>query len=79
MVRVRIGEPGQSAQQTGQQGNQSDADQGNTTARDKLLNTLGLAGGVILTVTLQQVDAAPYTQRTAEAHNDSLQSSQPHY
>ena len=36
MVGLVGGQPGQSAQQTRQQGNQSDADQGNTTARDKL-------------------------------------------
>ena len=36
---------------------------------------MSIAGRVILTVALQQVDAAPNTQRTAEAHNDSLQSS----
>ena len=75
MVGLVGGQPGRSAQQTRQQGNQSDADQGNTTARDELLNTLRLAGRVILTVTFQKVDAAPNTQRTAEAHNDSLQSS----
>ena len=37
-----------SAQQTGQHGNQSDADQGDTAARDKLLDALRLAGRVIL-------------------------------
>ena len=36
MVGLVGGQPGQSAQQTRQQGNQSNADQGNTTARDKL-------------------------------------------
>ena len=36
---------------------------------------MSIAGRVILTVTFQKVDAAPNTQRTAEAHNDSLQSS----
>ena len=75
MVGLVGGQPGRSAQQTRQQGNQSDADQGNTTARDELLNTLRLAGRVILTVTFQKVDATLNTQRTAEAHNDSLQSS----
>ena len=36
MVGLVGGQPGRSAQQTRQQGNQSDADQGNTAARDKL-------------------------------------------
>ena len=75
MVGLVGGQPGQSVQQTRQQGNQSDADQGNTTARDKLLDALRLAGRVILPVTFQKVDAAPNTQGTAEAHNDGLQSS----
>lgn len=43
MVGLVGGQPGRSAQQTRQQGNQSDADQGNTTARDELLNTLRLS------------------------------------
>lgn len=33
---------GVSAQQTGQQGNQGNADQGNATARDELLDALAL-------------------------------------
>ena len=36
MVGLVGGQPGRSAQQTRQQGNQSDADQGNTTARHEL-------------------------------------------
>ena len=39
MVGLVGGQPGRSAQQTRQQGNQSDADQGNTTARDELFHT----------------------------------------
>jgi len=38
MVGLVGGQPGRSAQQTRQQGNQSDADQGNTTARDELVD-----------------------------------------
>ena len=75
MVGLVGGQPGRSAQQTRQQGNQSDADQGNTAARDKLLDALAFGSRVILPVPLQQIDAAPNTQRTAEAHNDGLQSS----
>ena len=47
MVGLVGGQPGRSAQQTRQQGNQSDADQSNTTARDELLNTLRLCLCVI--------------------------------
>lgn len=39
MVGLVGGQPGRSAQQTRQQGNQSDADQGNTTARDELCHS----------------------------------------
>ena len=39
MVGLVGGQPGRSTQQTRQQWNQSDADQGNTTARDELFHT----------------------------------------
>ena len=39
MVGLVGGQPGRLAQQTRQQGNQSNADQGNTTARDELFHT----------------------------------------
>ena len=47
MVGLVGGQPGRSAQQTRQQGNQSDADQGNTTARDELFHALRLCLYVI--------------------------------
>ena len=46
------------AQQPGQQRDKGHADQGNAAARDQLLHALALAAGVILSITLQQVDAA---------------------
>ena len=63
-----------SAQQTGQQGDQSNADEGNTAAGNKLLDTLGLGAGVVGTIPFQKVDTAPYTERTAEGYNEGLQS-----
>ena len=48
------------AQQPGQQRDKGHADQGNAAARDQLLHALALAAGVILSITLQQVDAAPF-------------------
>src|SRR5699024_5451091 len=65
VVTVRTG-PGPSAQQPGQQGNEGQADQGDTTARDKLLDALAFGCRVILPVTFQQVHAAPHTEGTAE-------------
>ena len=50
------------------------ADQGNAAARDQLLHALALAAGVILSIALQQVDAAPDTQGTAQTDHDGLQS-----
>ena len=62
------------AQQPGQQRDKGHADQGNTAARNQLLDALALAAGVILSITLQQVDAAPDTQGTAQTDHDCLQS-----
>ena len=36
------------------------------------LLTMSIAGGVVGPVSLQQIDAAPYTERSAQAHNDGL-------
>ena len=47
MVGLVGGQPGRLAQQTRQQGNQSNADQGNTAACDKLLDALRLCLCVI--------------------------------
>lgn len=58
----------------GQQRDKGHADQGNTAARDQLLDALALAAGVILSIALQQVDAAPDTQGTAQTDHDGLQS-----
>ena len=49
-------------EKAGQQGDQGDADEGNTTARHELLDPLAFGGRVVLPVTFQKVDAAPYTQ-----------------
>ena len=57
-------------QQTGQQGDQGDADEGNTAARHKLLD---VGGRVILAVTFQKVDAAPHAQAAAQGDDQSLQ------
>ncbi len=61
-------------EKTGQQGDQGNTDEGNTTTGHKLFYTLGLGAGVVLAVTFQKVDAAPYAERTAEGYNEGLQS-----
>src|SRR5699024_8929891 len=73
VVTVRAG-PGPSAQQPGKQGNEGQADQGHTAARNQLFDTLRFGCRVILPITSQQVHAAPHTEGTAEADHDSLQS-----
>ncbi len=62
-----------SAKKTGKKRNQGDTDEGNTAASHKLLNALRLSTGIILTISFQKVDAAPYAERTAEGYDKSLQ------
>ena len=33
---------------------------------------MSISTGIILTITFQKVDTAPYTKRTAECHDESL-------
>ena len=61
-----------SAEKTGEKGDKGNTDQRNTAASHKLLNALRLSTGIILTISFQKVDAAPYTERTAECHDESL-------
>ena len=58
-----------SAEQTAQQGNQGDANQGNTAASHELLHTLTLGRGVITAVALHQVDGTPHAQTGTQCHN----------
>ncbi len=50
------------AEQTAQQGDQGDADQGNTAASHELLHSLTLCGGVIAAVTFHEVHSTPHAQ-----------------
>ena len=56
------------AEQTAQQGNQGNADQGDTTASHELLHTLTLGGGIIAAVTFHQVHGTPHTQTSTQSH-----------
>ena len=60
-------------EQTGQERNQSSADQGDAAASHQLLHTLGLSAGVIVTIALQQVDDTPNGQTGTQSDNESLQ------
>ena len=59
----------ESSEKTGKKRNQGDTDEGNPSSRDKLLNALRLCPRVIRSISFQKVDAAPYTERTAEGYN----------
>ena len=52
---------GESAEQTGQQRNQSDSDECDTAACHQLLHSLGLGAGIVIPVPFHQVDRAPDT------------------
>ena len=60
------------AEQTAQQGDQGDANQGNTAASHELLHPLTLGAGVVVAVTFQQVDNAPDTETGTERDNEGL-------
>ena len=64
----------ESSEKTGEKRNQGDTDEGNTAARNELLDALRFSTGVVLTVTFKEVDTAPYAERTAESNNKSLES-----
>ena len=53
------------AEQTAQQGDQGNADQGDTTASHELLHTLTLCGGVITAVTFHEVHSTPQCRASA--------------
>ena len=61
-------------EQPGEQRYKNHTNNGYTSTGHKLLHALALAAGVILSITLQQVDAAPDTQGTAQTYYDRLQS-----
>ena len=61
------------AEQTAQQGDQGNADQGDTTASHELLHTLTLSRGVIAAITFHEVDGTPHTQTGTQSDHQSLQ------
>ena len=63
---------GKLAEQVGELGDEGDADEGDTAARDELLHPLLLGRGVIAAVALQQVDGSPRTQTAAQSDDHSL-------
>ena len=60
------------AEQTAQQGDQGDANQGNTAASHELLHALGFCARIIISVALQEIDNAPDTETGTERDNEGL-------
>ena len=60
------------AEQTGEQRYEGDADEGNATASHKLLHTLGLCTGVVVTVTFEQVNDTPNTETGTQSDYEGL-------
>ena len=61
------------AEQTAQQGDQGDANQGNTAASHELLHALTLGRRVIAAVTFHEVHSTPHAQTGTQSNHQSLQ------
>ena len=72
MYRAAIAARKRSAEQTAQQGDQGDADKGNTTTSHELLHALTLGAGVIVAITFQQVDGTSNAETGTQSDNQSL-------
>ena len=60
-------------EKTGEQRYKDHADYGYTSAGHKLLHALALCAGVVVAVTFQQVDDAPYAETGTEGDNEGLE------
>ena len=66
--------PPESAEKSREKRNQGDTDERNPSSRDKLFNALRFGTGVVLTVTFEQIDSAPDTERGSERNDEGLKS-----
>ena len=60
-------------EKTGEQRHEGDTDEGDTAASHKLLHTLRLCTGVVITVTFKQVNHAPNAETGTKSNNESLE------
>lgn len=60
-------------EQAGQQGHQHHANDGDARAGHELLHALAFRAGVVVAVTFQQVDDAPYAETGTEGDNEGLE------
>lgn len=66
--------PPESAEKTGEKRNQGDTDQRNPSSRDKLFNALRFSTRVVISITFEQIDSAPDTERGSERNDEGLKS-----
>lgn len=60
-------------EQPGEQGDEDDADKGDTTARHELFHTLGFCAGVVISISFQKIDDTPNCETRTEGDNESLE------
>ena len=59
-------------EQTGKQGDEDEADQGDTAAGHELFHALGLSAGIVVAVAFEQVNRAPDSEAGTEGDDESL-------
>ena len=60
-------------EQPGEQGDEDDADEGDTAARHKLLHALGLCAGIVVAISFQKIDDTPNCEARTESDYESLE------
>ena len=63
-----------SAEKPREKRNQGDTDERNPSSRDKLFNALRFGTRVVISITFQQIDSAPDTERGSERNDEGLKS-----
>ena len=63
-----------SAEKPREKRNKGDTDERNPSSRDKLFNALRFGTRVVISITFQQIDSAPDTERGSECDDEGLKS-----
>ena len=63
-----------SAEKPREKRNQGDTDERNPSSRDKLFNALRFGTRVVISITFEQIDSAPDTERGSECDDEGLKS-----
>ena len=63
-----------SAEKPREKRNQGDTNESNPSSRDKLFNALRFGTRVVISITFQQIDSAPDTERGSERNDEGLKS-----